>query len=459
MAADTRLADAAKNQDRRAIQAALGRKADVNGKQPDGATALHWAAQWDDLQTADLLIRAGARADVANDLGITPLWLACTNGSVAMVQRLLGAGANPNTSLPNGETVLMIAARTGKVDPILALLAHGANVNATEHVQAQTALMWAAAERHHEVARVLIERGADIHSRSKLGYTPLLFAAREGDEDGVRVLLAAGARINDVAADGTSALLAATVTGHVKLAELLLDQGADPNGDTAGFTPLHWAAGRWETYLTGAFGIQNHPLSGLQEGKLALVRALLSHNANPNARLTKAPPVFGYLDHRLSLIGATPFLLAAMAADLDVMNVLVEHGADSRLTTVENTTPLMVAAGVGRTQGVSSVTESAALEAVKMTMKLGGNAAETNALGNTALHGVAYLGWNTLVQFLVDKGANVNAVNKQNETALLIAEGKAERLSLAVVVHKDTADLLRKLGADETLGAPNLINK
>jgi ankyrin repeat protein len=458
-AADTRLADAAKNQDREAVRTALRRGDDVNGKQPDGTTALHWAAEWNDLETADLLIKARASANVANDLGVTPLSLACTNGSSEMVLRLLNAGANANTSLPDGETPLMIAARTGHPDTVAALLGHGALVNAVEYTEMQNALMWAIDGQHNEVARLLITEGADIEARSKRGYTPLLFAARVGNGEGVRMLLAHGAHLNEVASDGASPVLLATVRGHAKLAESLLDEGADPNADGAGFTPLHWASGTWETYLTGVFGIQNNPLSGLQQDKLGLVRALLAHGANPNARLKKAPPRFGYTDLRLSLVGATPFLLAAMAADRQMMQVLVDHGADPLLATEENTTPLMVAAGVGRIQGVSPVTENSAIDTVKMIIRLGGKVTDANVLGNTALHGVAYLGWNNLIQLLVDNGADVNAINKQRETPLLIAEGKAERLSLAVVIHEDTAALLRKLGADEKLGVPNSINR
>jgi ankyrin repeat protein len=458
-AADTRVADAAKSRDREAVRAGVRRHEDVNGKQADGATALHWAAQWDDLETADLLLRAGASADAANDLGVTPLSLACVNGSAGMVQRLLQSGANPNAALGNGETPLMIAARTGTLEPVAALLAHGAKINAVEHTQLQSALMWALADRHNDVAQALIERGADIQARSKDGYTPLLFAARAGNDKGVRMLLAHGAHINDAASDGANALLIATVRGHADLARSLLDEGADANADTAGFTALHWAAGTWETYLTGMFGIQNNPLSGLQHGKLELVRALLAHGADPNARLRKAPPRYGYLDLRLNLAGATPFFLAAMAADREVMQLLVDRGGDPLIATDEHTTPLMAAAGVGRTEGVSPVTESGAIEAVKLTLQLGGKVTDTNALGNTALHGASYLGWNALIQFLVDNGANVNAINRQRETPLLIAEGKAERLSLAIMIHEDTAALLRKLGADEKLGVANLISR
>jgi ankyrin repeat protein len=174
--------------------------------------------------------------------------------------------------------------------------------------------------------------------------------------------------------------------------------------------------------------------------------------------VVKNPPRFGFTGFRTKLAGATPFLIASMAADTSVMKTLLAHGADPTLATTDGITPLMVAAGIGRVQGESSITESSAIEAVTLTMALGGDVNSVDASGNTALHGVAYLGWNRLLQFLVENGANVNVVNKRGETPLVIAEGLGERLSNAIHVHKDTADLLRQLGADEKLGAPNQTN-
>src|SRR5437867_5800875 len=145
-AADLRLIQAVKEQDADAVRALLKQRVDVNAPQGDGATALHWAAHRDDLAIADLLIRAGARANVADDLGTTPLHVACTNRSGSMVERLLGADANPNATLLSGETALMTCARAGEVRAVKALLAHGADVNAKEHEHHQTALMWAAAQ-------------------------------------------------------------------------------------------------------------------------------------------------------------------------------------------------------------------------------------------------------------------------------------------------------------------------
>ena len=322
----------------RALIAAGG---DVNVAQGDGATALHWAAHWDDVELAGLLLRAGARINAANDFGVTPLLLASANGRPAMIALLLEAGADPNLAAANGEAPLMAAARTGNIDVVQALLDRGADVNYKTQANGQSALMWAISEKHSNVARRLVERGADIQARSTGGYSPLLFAARVGDLESAKILVAGGADVNDQTPDQTSALVVAVVRGHSELAIYLLERGADPNAGATGYTALHWASGSWETELTGPNGIDAQgdeewrSLAGVAARKVELIRALLAHGADPNARLAKTPPRAGYtqlpVEHRVAGVnpypGATPFLLAAMAADVDVMRVLAEKGA------------------------------------------------------------------------------------------------------------------------------------
>src|SRR5262249_30188290 len=202
--AEQSVVDAARDRDVATIRTLLTRHADVNKPQGDGATALHWAAHWDDGQLAEMLIRAGARPNTADEHGVTPLALACLNASSTMVKMLLAAGANPNTSTVVGETPLMVAAHTGNVEVIRMLLDKGADLSAVESSAGQPALMRAVAENHADVAKLLIERGAKATARSKNEFTPLLFAAQQGNIEIAQMLVTAGADVNETAPDGIS---------------------------------------------------------------------------------------------------------------------------------------------------------------------------------------------------------------------------------------------------------------
>jgi uncharacterized protein len=453
--ADRRLADAAKERDWPSVQALLAARADVNGRQPDGATALHWAVHWDDVPAVERLLRAGADANAANDLGVTPLHLASVNANAATAAALLAAGARPDAALPSGETPLMAAARTGSAALVAALLRSGASVDAREAAQGQTALMWAVAEQHAPVVRVLLEGGADLQARSKGGFTPMLFAARAGDVAVAELLRQAGANVGDTAADGASALLVSSVRGHVEFARFLLEHGADPNAAGSGYTPLHWAAGSWETELSGPRGVRIERddewqgLRGPEAGRLELVRALLAHGADPNARIEKAPPRFGFTVFRNSgIVGATPFWVAAMSGLADVMRVLADAGADPTLTTKEGTTPLMAASGVGRVLAETRVSLGASLEAARAACELGADVNAVNAAGDTALHGAAHIRADALVQLLADRGAALDVKNRRGETPLMVAERTIAAGSAPVYKRTSTGDLLRRLTAN-----------
>jgi ankyrin repeat protein len=485
-AGESRLVDAARHRDQMAVRALLSQRADANSQAEDGTTALLWAAHWNDVDIADLLIRAGADPNLANDLRMTPLSRACTNGSAVLVERLLEAGANPNTAVATGETPLMTCAGSGSADAVRLLIARGADVNVKEPAQHQTAVMWAASERHPEVVRTLIEHGADLQARTKRGFTALHFAAREGDLESARLLLAAGVDVNLLSqpeteekavpvvgsggsrpaparsggpsyvasvSTGSTPLVVATVRAQVPLALFLLEKGASPDAGSAGFTALHWAAGTWEGGESNpVFGFSD-AMSGIpdRKAKLDLVNALLMHGADPNARMTRRPPGFaaGFTD----VVGATPFILAAATADVEIMQLLLAKGADPKAVTKAGTTAIMAAVGMSRTIGESAVTEEQSLETVKLLLDLGVDAKALAANGENALFGPAYRGWNTLVQLLIDQGANVNALSKAGITPWLAASGMGDRLG-GVLFNKDTAALLVKHGADPKLGNP-----
>ena len=453
------LIDAVKARDAEAAETLLRTSSDVNASAAaDGTTALHWAAYHDDLPLADLLLRAGADVDAANDYGVTPLSLACDNGSAEIAARLLESGADPDAARSTGETPLMTCARTGSVDAVRALLDAGANPSAAETWQGQTALMWAAAEGHTEIVRALVDRGADVHARTAGGFTALLVAAREDEPELATLLLDAGADVNATAPGGATPLVVATVRGHTRLATFLLEQGADPNAGEGGYTPLHWAAGSWHSELTGSLrGIETardeewRSLNGVVDGKLELVEALLAHGADPDVRLVNHPPQFGFASQRfrVSLVGATPFLLAAMDANVAVMDALVAAGADTRLATEEGTTPLMVASGLGRVPAETRVTESDTLDAVQFVLDRGADVNATNAVGRSALHGAAHIRSDAAVQLLFEHGATVQVADQRGITPLMIAEGGGHIL-LPGLGGGSTADLLRALGSAET---------
>jgi len=443
--ATSRLVDAVQRGDRGAIGQALRERADVNAPAADGATALHWAAYADDADLVDRLIRAGADARAANQYGVTPLSLACANGSLGIVDRLLEAGADPNGALPEGETPLMTAARAGSVAVVERLIASGADVNARERYRGQTALMWAAAQEHPAVIRVLVTHGADVDAQSTAGFPALVFAVRTGDRETVDVLLDTGAPIETAAPDGSSALIVAMVNAHYELALHLLERGADPKANRLGWTPLHTLA---RSRRPDTVAMPN-PIGRGTVDSLTLAKALLDRGADPNARATKAVPgVFTFLSTK----GATPLLLASQAVDVPLMRLLIERGADPALATDTGTTPLVAAAGIGYDEGRHTWwTESASLEAVTLLASRGARIDAVDIAGNTALHGAALTGANSVVRFLVEHGARLDVTNTDGLTPLSVAEGI--HLGALYKVRPQTAAFMSELmGAGRSTG-------
>jgi ankyrin repeat protein len=429
------LADATEKVDRAKVKTLLAQHVDVNAAQADGMTALHWAAYHDDLDLGRVLVRAGANVKTANRYGVTPLSLACTNGDAPMVEMFIRAGADVNVPLAGGETPLMTASRTGNLAAVKALINHGARVDAKDDRRGQTALMWAAAEGHAAIVQALIDADADFKTRVPSGFSPLMFAAREGRIEVVRVLLRAGADLNEtipvegrrrgygggVPPAGATPLLLAVRNAHYDLASLLLDSGANPNADLTGYTVLHAIT----AVRKPGVGDNDPPPDG--SGNLTsieLVKKLAAKGANLDARMTKKPNLN---NSRLNEIGATPFMLAALTADAELMKTLAALGANPRLTNADNSTPLMAAAGLAtRSPGEDAGTEREVIDALQVALDLGDDINAVDNNGETAMHAAAYKNLPKVVKFLAAKGAKIDVWNRNDKfgwTPLAIAVG------------------------------------
>jgi ankyrin repeat protein len=443
-AAASDVADAAMKGNKEALRSLLQRKANVNIPQGDGTTALHWAVRSDDLETANLLIGAGANVSAANRDGATPLLLAAENGNAAMLETLIKAGADPSAPLTKyGDTALMMAARTGKIDAIKTLVDHGAQVNAKESWGDTTALMWAVSERHPAAVKLLMDRGADVNARSKFvpsttgrGFegttpvaaqpnqpaeehasgllTPLMFAAREGDLESARLFVAAGADVNAIGGDGKDALSLAIFNGNYELASFLIDNHSKVNqADAQRFTPLFWAVDRrnMETAPNFPWVVTADPLP--------LIKKLLDAGANPNAIVNNTPRA-RMRDGSPRIVFATALMRAAFAGDVELVKLLLSYGADPHIVSKDNETTLMAACGTGFINGYQKGRSAAErLEVVKLLVQLGEDVNAADNYGITPLMVAANLGELSIVEYLMNQGADLAAhdLGKKNDGA------------------------------------------
>ena len=404
-----------------ALAGGMGLPAIAAGQASDDATPLHRAAHEGDASAVGWLLEAGGEVDAETRHGVTPLALASARGHAAVVGALLDGGADPNRASPQGETPLMVAARTGVVDSVTALLQHGAGagIDAREGWRGQTALMWAAAEGHAALVAPLVAAGADADARSDGGFTPLAFAVRAGHGATVEALMEVGADVDLALPDGTSPLHLAVINAHYDVALQLLKRGADATATEPGWTPLHqlvWTR-RPNRHYNNPAAFPTGTVTDLE-----LARALVEHGADVNARQT-AEPRDGYRN-MLNRNGATPFLLATKAVDLEMMRLLLELDADPLLTNEDGTTALLVAAGVGiwsSSESPGSARE--ALEAVKLMVELGDSVTTVDDNGDAALHGAVMRGSPELVLYLLERGAALDPVNERGWTPLTIAQG------------------------------------
>jgi uncharacterized protein len=443
-AATAEVADAAMRGDREAVRAALARKADVNAGQVDGTTALHWAAERDDVELAELLLTAGARVSVRTREGVTPLQLAAINGSERMLNRLIRSGADANAPLTAaGDTALMLAARTGKTEAVRVLIEARADVNAKENWGGTTALMWAVAEGHAETAKVLLAAGADVNARSHYvaaangrGFegrtpsarrteekveelasgwlTPVMFAARDGGLELTRMLVDAGADVDAVAGDGKTPVALAIFNGNYDVASFLVDSGADVNkADAQRFTPLFWAVDRrnMETAPNFPWMVTADPMP--------LIRKLLDAGADPNAIVNNTPRA-RMREGSPRIVFATALMRAAFAADLELVTLLLDRGADPSTVSKDGETMVSAAAGLAFIHGYHrGKSPEERLQVVTLFVRLGNDVNQADDYGITPLMAAANYGDVAIIQYLCDAGADLGAhdLGKKNDGA------------------------------------------
>jgi ankyrin repeat protein len=487
---ESELWTAARNGDQASLVALVKQGAAVDARQEDGTSALHWAVLGGHGEAIASLLQAGADANAADSYGTTPLSLAALNGDAAATQALLKAGANPNAVDAAHESVLMTAARTGNKDVVDLLLAHGALVGYVEPVYGLSALMLAALENHPEIVARLARVGGRVNQHTRVGPTPpfivpckggcgsegvginrggvpdrgerpevdggmsaLLYAARDGRVEVAQALLAAGADLEQTEANEITPLLMATINGQVELAQLLLEHGAKVNvADFYGRTPLYAAVDYRDLDMNNNDN-PNPVNNGVAREKfLPLIENLLAAGAEVDARTREYPPSRRWIHARnditwVDMTGDTPFVRAAFSGDVEVMRLLLDHGADPAITTYEGTSALMAAAGINWRESQSySVSPAALLEAVTLCIEKGLDVNATNSMGLTALLGAANRGSNDIIELLVAHGARLDVKDAEGRTPMQWAQGVFLG-DLGAQPKPDTIVLLQKLGA------------
>lgn len=478
---ESRVAEAAMKGERDSVRTLLKQGVDVNAPQGDGMTALHWAAYKDDLEMAQMLVYAGAKAAASLRINaMTPLFFACQNGNAGMVELLLKAGADPNAALKNGATPLMYGSRAGDAQVVRLLLDKGASPNTVEPGRGETALMFAAASNRAEAIQVLLSHGAratattkvlDIAARNAAargpargaraggavmeerppdvstmgGMTALLFAARQGHAEAVKALIDGGADINGRnAGDQATPLLTAVINGHFDLAMWLLSKGADGKlASTAGATPLYATINlKWAL-------VAEYPQPETKNEKtshLELMKALLDRGADPNVQIKNELWYTGFASSRTQIdaAGATPLWRASQSSDVPAMRLLINRGADPRIKSFNGQTPLHIAAGAG-VHGNQEVTALGSwMPGVRyLVEELGAAVNEKDGKGLTALHHAAARGDNDMIVYLVAKGADPTVVGKAGETIADMANGPRQRIQ----PFYETVALLQLLGS------------
>ncbi len=441
------LADAVEKKDFTAAAAMIRKGTDVNQPSADGTTPLHWAAYYANVDLVKTLLRSEAKPDTRNNYGSSPMMEAATVANLDILRLLLDAGANVESANPEGQTALMAVARTGNVKAAELLLKHGAKVDAAEKWGGQTALMWASARKQPEMVRFLIRNGAGVNKRSidrnwerrvtseprvkemmTGGFTPLLFAVREECLDCVKALLDAGADVNKPDPDNVSPLILALLNSHFDIAKLLVEHGADVNQwDYWGRTPLYTAT---DMNILPASARGDLPPVQQTTG-LEVARMLLDRGADPDYALKLSPPprqIFNDRagDNPVMTSGSTPLQRAAYGGDVDMMKLLLEHGADMSLGSVTGVTPMIALTNKGGSRNRNK-TEASVIAGLDLLLKAGANINQKSGTGGeTPLHTSARLNWQEVVKYLVAHGGDLNAKDGRGLIPLDYAIGKAD---------------------------------
>jgi ankyrin repeat protein len=436
--------------------------ADVNARKPDGSTPLQWAVYENDVAEVRRLIGAGADVSLANEYGATPMSLAAEVANTEILKQLLDAGADPESPNADGMTALMAVARTGNVEAAKLLIDRGAEVDAREAFGGQTALMWASARRHPRMIELLVSHGAAIDARSAHrdyqrhitaegrpksldsgGFTPLLYAARENCIACVDVLLANGADIDLADPDGVSPLHLAIMNANWDLAKKLIEAGADVDQwDIFGAAPLFTAVGGRSRTDGGRASIDPpNETTGLQ-----IVQLLLERGANPNMQLFFRP---ANVRGATNLRGSTPLIRAANLNDMEVVKLLLAHGADATVYQADRQTPIH-AVLAGRAN------EKDAIELIKVFHDAGTDVNVVALIvhieevrGGSALHYAVRKRYKDVIRLLASYGIDMNLKDQDGLTALDYTQSRGFMPFMAIQtpLFEEEAALLRELGA------------
>jgi uncharacterized protein len=426
-AAGSDVADAAMHADPGQLIKLIHSGANVNAPQPDGSTALHWAAHHGDAGATKALLAAGANASAITDTGITPLSLACEAGNPAVVKMLLDAGANANQVLANGETPLMMAARTGNVPVLKELVAHGAQVDQREKLRGTTALMWAAANSNTEAVNFLISKGADVNARSASvspGRKPYIAPpSRERIEEfvnGTGLRGPAVKEVGDTAPPGEKkptpeeqAAEAARVQKEIAEAKKAIDRFPK--------------TAKWNQRGSEKFGGLTPLIFATRQGDLATVKALLKAGANVNGTST---------------YGWTALLDATQNRFYQIGAYLLDHGADPNIANDGGWTPLYIATDNRNIEGGDYPTRKPDMDHLDFIKRLLAAKANTNARmhsdtetrtvfthqwleeeGATPFLRAAQSGDLVLMKLLLKYGADPSLSTDHKVTPLMVASG------------------------------------